>query len=147
MKIAIASDHAAFEMKEEIVSYLKEKKIDIIDLGTYTKDPVDYPDYARMLGETVSSGQVDYGIGLCGTGIGMSISINKIKGIRGALCLYPSMAELARKHNNANVLVLAGRLMGYDLAKWTVDTFLSTGFEGGRHQRRIDKISNIEEQN
>lgn len=82
MKIAIASDHAAFEMKEEIVSYLKEKKIDIIDLGTYTKDPVDYPDYARMLGETVSSGQVDYGIGLCGTGIGMSISINKIKGIR-----------------------------------------------------------------
>jgi ribose 5-phosphate isomerase B len=147
MKIAIASDHAAFEMKEELVNYLKEKNTDVIDLGTYSKESVDYPDYAKMLGEMVAGGKVDYGIGLCGTGIGMSISVNKIKGIRGALCLYPSMAELARKHNNANVLVLAGRLMGYDLAKWTVDTFLSTEFEGERHQRRIDKISNIEEQN
>jgi len=147
MKIAIASDHAAFEMKEEFVNYLKEKNIDVIDLGTYSKESVDYPDYAKMLGEMVANRKVEYGIGLCGTGIGMSISVNKIKGIRGALCLYPSMAELARKHNNANVLVLAGRLMGYDLAKWTVDTFLSTEFEGERHQRRIDKISNIEEQN
>ncbi|CEP79150.1 MAG: ribose 5-phosphate isomerase B [Defluviitoga tunisiensis] len=147
MKIAIASDHAAFEMKEELVNYLKEKNIDVIDLGTYSKESVDYPDYAKMLGEMVANRKVEYGIGLCGTGIGMSISVNKIKGIRGALCLYPSMAELARKHNNANVLVLAGRLMGYDLAKWTVDTFLSTEFEGERHQRRIDKISNIEEQN
>jgi len=147
MKIAIASDHAAFEMKEELVYYLKEKNIDVIDLGTYSKESVDYPDYAKMLGEMVANRKVEYGIGLCGTGIGMSISVNKIKGIRGALCLYPSMAELARKHNNANVLVLAGRLMGYDLAKWTVDTFLSTEFEGERHQRRIDKISNIEEQN
>ncbi len=123
MKIAIASDHAAFEMKEELVNYLKEKNIDVIDLGTYSKESVDYPDYAKMLGEMVANRKVEYGIGLCGTGIGMSISVNKIKGIRGALCLYPSMAELARKHNNANVLVLAGRLMGYDLAKWTVDTF------------------------
>lgn len=147
MKIAIASDHAAFEMKEELVNYLKEKNIDVIDLGTYSKESVDYPDYAKMLGEMVANRKVEYGIGLCGTGIGMSISVNKIKGIRGALCLYPSMAELARKHNNANVLVLAGRLMGYDLAKWTVDTFLATEFEGERHQRRIDKISNIEEQN
>jgi len=133
MKIAIASDHAAFEMKEELVNYLKEKNIDVIDLGTYSKESVDYPDYAKMLGEMVANRKVEYGIGLCGTGIGMSISVNKIKGIRGALCLYPSMAELARKHNNANVLVLAGRLMGYDLAKWTVDTFLSTEFEGERH--------------
>jgi len=93
--------------------------------------------------EKVAKKEVDFGIGLCGTGIGMSISVNKVKGIRGALCLYPSMAEYARKHNDANVLVLAGRLMGSDLAIWTVDKFLSTEFEGGRHKTRVEKIERI----
>lgn len=143
MKIAIASDHAAYKMKEDIKKYLKSKNIDFIDLGTDSEESVDYPDYAKILGEKVAKKEVDFGIGLCGTGIGMSISVNKVKGIRGALCLYPSMAEYARKHNDANVLVLAGRLMGSDLAIWTVDKFLSTEFEGGRHKTRVEKIERI----
>jgi len=143
MKIAIASDHAGYDMKEQIKNYLLEKKFDIIDLGTNSNVSVDYPDYAKKLGEKVTKGEVDFGIGICGTGIGMSIAVNKVKGIRGALCLYPLMAEYARKHNDANVLVLAGRLMGIDLAIWTVDKFLSTDFEGGRHKRRVDKIDEI----
>jgi len=143
LKIAIASDHAGYDMKEQIKNYLLEKKFDIIDLGTNSNASVDYPDYAKKLGEKVTKGEVDFGIGICGTGIGMSISVNKVKGVRGALCLYPSMAEYARKHNNANVLVLAGRLMGSDLAIWTVDKFLTTDFEGGRHKRRVDKIDEI----
>lgn len=143
MKIAIASDHAAYKMKEDIKKYLKSKNIDFIDLGTDSEESVDYPDYAKILGEKVAKKEVDFGIGLCGTGIGMSISVNKVKGIRGALCLYPSMAEYARKHNDANVLVLAGRLMGPDLAIWTVDKFLSTEFEGGRHKTRVEKIDRI----
>jgi ribose 5-phosphate isomerase B len=143
VKIAIASDHAAYKMKEDIKKYLKSKNIDFIDLGTDSEESVDYPDYAKILGEKVAKKEVDFGIGLCGTGIGMSISVNKVKGIRGALCLYPSMAEYARKHNDANVLVLAGRLMGSDLAIWTVDKFLSTEFEGGRHKTRVEKIERI----
>lgn len=143
MKIAIASDHAAYKMKEDIKKYLKSKNIDFIDLGTDSEERVDYPDYAKILGEKVAKKEVDFGIGLCGTGIGMSISVNKVKGIRGALCLYPSMAEYARKHNDANVLVLAGRLMGSDLAIWTVAKFLSTEFEGGRHKTRVEKIEKI----
>ena len=148
MKIAIASDHAAYEMKEVIKNYLKiEKGIDVIDLGANSAESVDYPDYAEPLGLMVTSKEVDFGIALCGTGIGMSIAVNKVKGVRGALCLYPTMAEFARKHNNANVLVLAGRLMGDDLAKLTVDTFLNTDFDGGRHKKRIEKIARIEKQN
>ena len=146
MKNSLTSDHASFELKEHLRKYLENKKdVEVIDLGTYNKESTDYPDYAKKLGEHVSSKESDIGIAMCGTGLGMSIAVNKVKGIRGALCLYPTMAEYARKHNNANVLVMAGRLTGPDLAEWTVDKFLETEFEGGRHKRRVDKISSMED--
>ena len=145
MKVAIGSDHAGFDMKEVIIEYLKENNHEVVDMGTYSTESVDYPDFAKKVGEAVVDKEVDYGILMCGSGIGISIAANKVKGVRAALCFYPTMAELSRKHNDANVLVMAGRLMGYDVAKWTVSKFLSTKFEGGRHQRRVDKITKIEE--
>ena len=143
MKIAIGSDHAGYELKESVKEYLKSKGVDVVDVGTYSEERVDYPDYARKVCDEVRSGS-DFGILICGTGLGMSIAANKCKGIRAALCLYPDMARLAREHNNANVLVMAGRLMGKELANWTVDAFLSSGFQGGRHERRVKKLEEIE---
>ncbi|SHN68453.1 ribose-5-phosphate isomerase [Fervidobacterium gondwanense DSM 13020] len=145
MKIAIGSDHAAFELKERIVEHLKKSEVEVIDCGTYSIESVDYPDYAKKVAEKVVKKECDYGILLCGTGIGMSIAANKVKGIRAALCLFPDMATYARRHNNANILVLPGRLMGIELAKWTVDAFLAAEFEGGRHERRVKKIEELEE--
>ncbi len=144
MKIAIGSDHAGFELKEFIKEVLKEKGIDFVDVGTHSQESVDYPDFAKKVCDEVSSGRARFGILICGTGIGMSISANKCKGIRAALCLYPDMARLSRAHNDANVLVMAGRLMGKELAKWTLEAFLETDFEGGRHERRLKKIEKIE---
>lgn len=144
MKISIASDHAAFSLKQEIVNYLLEKKYEILDLGVKNNQRADYPDYAKKIADSIINKHSDLGILMCGTGIGMSIAVNKIKGIRGALCLYPEMAKYARLHNNANVLVLGGRLIGIDLAKSIIDTFLKTPFEGGRHIVRIEKINNLE---
>lgn len=145
MKIAIGSDHAAFELKEKLKEYLINKGLEVTDCGTYSIESVDYPDYAKKVSEKLIKKECDFGILMCGTGIGMSIAANKIKGIRAALCLFPDMAAYARKHNNANVLVLPGRLMGIELAKWTVDAFLSSSFEGGRHERRVKKIEELEE--
>ncbi|MGC8820206.1 MAG: ribose 5-phosphate isomerase B [Fervidobacterium sp.] len=145
MRIAIGSDHAAYELKERVKEYLSGKGIEVVDCGTYSIESVDYPDYAKKVGDKVKSGECDFGILMCGTGIGMSIAANKIRGIRAALCLFPDMATYARRHNNANVLVLPGRLMGIELAKWTVDAFLNSAFEGGRHERRVKKIEEIEE--
>lgn len=145
MKIAIGSDHAAFELKEKVKEYLMNKGIVVIDCGTYSIESVDYPDYAKKVSEKLHSKECNFGILMCGTGIGMSIAANKIKGIRAALCLFPDMATYARKHNDANVLVLPGRLMGIELAKWTVDAFLNSSFEGGRHERRVKKIEELEE--
>ncbi|MCD6450719.1 MAG: ribose 5-phosphate isomerase B [Thermotogaceae bacterium] len=143
MKVAIGSDHAGFELKEYIKRYLKEKNIEVLDVGTHSEESVDYPDFAKKVCEEVRNG-ADFGILICGTGLGMSIAANKCRRIRAALCLYPDMARLARQHNNANVLVMAGRLMGKELAGWTVDAFLSAEFEGGRHERRIKKLEEIE---
>lgn len=145
MRIAIGSDHAAFEMKEKIVEYLQKKNIEVINCGTHSIESVDYPDYAKKVSKKIVEKECDLGILLCGTGIGMSIAANKIKGIRAALCMFPDMAVYARKHNNANVLVLAGRLTGIELAKWIVDAFLNTDFEGGRHERRVRKIEELED--
>ncbi|ABR31036.1 ribose 5-phosphate isomerase [Thermosipho melanesiensis] len=145
MKIAIGSDHAGFELKEKIKKYLMDKDIDVLDFGTDNKESVDYPDFAEKVGTSVKNKEVEFGILICGTGIGMSIAANKIKGIRAALCTIPEMASLARKHNNANILVLPGRLIGFELATWILDAFLNATFEGGRHERRISKISRLEE--
>ncbi|HEU24551.1 MAG: ribose 5-phosphate isomerase B [Mesoaciditoga sp.] len=144
MKISIGSDHAGFELKEHVKKYLESKGIEVVDEGTYSPDSVDYPVFAGKVAKDLQNKMVDYGILICGTGLGMSITANKFKNIYAALCLYPTMAKYARMHNNANILVMAGRLMGPTLAEETVDTFLSTNFEGGRHQRRIDEIKEIE---
>lgn len=143
MRVAVGSDHAGFELKEFIKEYLESKGIDVVDVGTHSEERVDYPDFAKKVCEEVRKG-ADFGVLICGTGIGMSIAANKCKGIRAALCLYPEMARLARRHNNANVLVMAGRLMGKELAKWTIEAFMESEFEGGRHERRIRKLEEIE---
>ncbi|MBB6061849.1 ribose 5-phosphate isomerase B [Thermosipho japonicus] len=145
MKIAIGSDHAGFELKNRLVDYLSKKGIEIIDVGTNSTESVDYPDYAKEVGKFVVNKDADFGILICGTGIGMSIAANKIKGIRAALCMIPEMGKLARNHNNANILVLPGRLIGFELATWIVEEFLNADFEGGRHERRINKIAELEE--
>lgn len=143
MKVAIASDHAGYDLKETIKSYLIEEKYEVIDLGPYSSDSVDYPDFAKKLTSEVLTENAKFGIGICGTGIGISISCNRVKGIRAALCSEPVSAELTRKHNNANVLNLGARIVGDELAKGIVNVFLNTEFEGGRHQRRIDKIESM----
>lgn len=141
-KIAIASDHAAFELKEAIKSNFNDIKF--VDFGTDSLESMDYPDTGIKAAESVATKDCDLGIVLCGTGIGMSVATNKVKGIRAALCHTTDAAKMTRKHNNANVLVMAGRYISKYLAFEIVDTFLSTNFEGGRHQRRIDKITDYE---
>ncbi len=144
MKIAIGSDHAGFELKEHIRKYLESKGFEVVDEGTNSTKSVDYPVFAKKVAEDVVSEKVQYGILMCGTGLGMSIAANKIKGAYAALCLYPTMAKYARSHNNANILVMAGRLMGPMIAEETIDVFLSTDFEGGRHERRTNEIKELE---
>lgn len=145
MKIAIASDHAGFTMKEEIKIFMEEWGYCYHDFGVFSRDPVDYPDIALPLAEEVASGIYNRGILVCGTGIGVSIAANKIPGIRAALCHDTFSARAAREHNDANVLTLGARVIGTGLALEVVKTFLSVEFTGGRHQRRLDKIRAIEE--
>ena len=142
--LALASDHGGFALKQEIMAYLKESGIEYEDLGTYSAESVDYPVYAAKLGRAVAAGEYERGILLCGTGIGISIAANKIKGIRCALCTDCYSAEMSRRHNDANVLALGGRTMGVEVARKIVDIFLRTPFEGGRHQRRVDLIMALE---
>ncbi len=139
--IAIASDHAGFELKEQIISYLKQKKYQITDLGCFSKESVDYPDYANRLVETLKDQQVLRGILVCGTGIGMSIAANRFNHIRAALCTNSQMAKLAREHNDANVLVLGARIIDQQAALDSVQVFLDTEFTETRHQLRIDKLT------
>ena len=143
MKIGIGSDHGGFPLKESIKSYLEEQDIEYIDYGTNSLDSVDYPDYGRKVAEGVVSGEVERAIVICGTGIGISIAANKVKGIRCALCSDTYSARMSREHNNANVLALGGRVLGVDLAMEIVKTWLEGSFEGGRHERRVKKISEI----
>lgn len=140
MKIAIASDHGGFGLKENIKKYLEERNIEVMDLGTYSEESVDYPVYGKACGEAVANGEADRGIVCCGTGIGISIAANKVKGVRCALCTDVTMAQLTRKHNNANVLALGGRTTGLQTALDITAAWLDTEFEGGRHQRRIDML-------
>lgn len=144
MKIGIGSDHGGYELKEYIKEYFEKEHIQYIDYGTYSLDSVDYPDFGKKVSEAVVSGEVDRGIVICGTGIGISIACNKIKGIRCALCSDTYSARMSREHNDANVLALGGRVLGKDLALEIVSVWLKTDFAGGRHARRIGKISEIE---
>ncbi|MFQ5779474.1 MAG: ribose 5-phosphate isomerase B [Nitrospiria bacterium] len=144
MKITIASDHAGFEFKRRIRRYLSEKNIEHLDVGTDNNDSVDYPDYAIKVAESVSKGEIDRGILICGTGIGMSIVANKFRGVRAALCHNATTAEASRRHNDANILVLGGRVLDEEEVLSIVEVWLQTDFDGGHHQRRLEKILEIE---
>ena len=144
MKIAIGADHAGFEEKEKIKSTLDEIGVEYTDMGTTSLDSVDYPDYARKVGEAVANGDVEQGLLICGSGTGMAISANKIKGVRAAVAWNEEIARLARQHNNANVLSLPARFTSEDEMANIVKAFFTTDFEGGRHAPRVDKISQIE---
>jgi ribose 5-phosphate isomerase B len=146
MKIAIGSDHAGFELKEKIKQHLIAKGFDVDDRGTHSAESVDYPDYARAVGEQVAGKRADTGILVCGTGIGMAIAANKVPGIRAAHVTSEIEAQLSREHNDANVITLGGRVLDEATAGRIIDRWLSTGFSGGRHQRRVDKISEIEKE-
>ncbi len=144
MKIAIGSDHGGFKLKEVIKEYLIKKGYEISDFGCYSEESVDYPDYAERVAKAVSNGEYDLGVLMCGTGIGISIAANKVKGIRAALCHDGLTARLAKQHNNANIICMGGRTTGIETAKDIIDNFLESKFEGGRHLRRINKIKDIE---
>jgi len=143
--IAIGSDHAGFQLKEHVKQWLQEIGIEARDFGTYDEESTDYPDYGAKVAHAVSTGQYDYGIVICATGIGMSIVTNKFKGIRAALCASEYVTEYSRLHNDANILVLGGRTTAPDVAKRLLHIWLKTPFEGGRHLRRINKIEKLPE--
>ncbi len=144
MKIAIASDHRGFHLKEKLKEYLTERGIEIIDFGTDSPESTDYPDHIIPAAEAVARGEVDYGIVICSTGQGSSIAANKVHGIRSALCINPTFARLARQHNDANVLALPADFISIQDAITTVEVFIRTPFEGGRHARRVNKITDYE---
>jgi len=142
--IAIGSDHGGFELKNEIKKHLEARGFEVKDFGTYTKDSVDYPDIAEAVCVPVAKGEFEFGVLVCGTGIGISIAANKVKGIRAAHVTDPYSSEKAKQHNNANIIALGGRITGTDLALKIVDAYVDAEFEGGRHQARVDKIMNLE---
>ncbi|MFA5072948.1 MAG: ribose 5-phosphate isomerase B [Nitrospirota bacterium] len=145
MKIAIGSDHGGWELKQEILAFLKNNpSIETLDFGSQTKDSVDYPDFGKKVSEAVSAGTVNRGILICGTGIGMSIIANRFRNVRAALCHDHFTAQMSRLHNDANILVMGGRVVGSGVALDMVQVWLETKFEAGRHQRRLDKICEIE---
>lgn len=144
--LAIGCDHGGFELKNHIISYLKEQGVEIKDFGTYDENSVDYPDIAKKVCSSITSGECERGILVCGTGIGMSIAANKVKGIRAAMCTDVYSAKMTKQHNNTNVLCLGGRVTGRELAFMICDTWLNEEFMGGRHQNRIDKITAIEQE-
>ncbi len=144
MRIAIGSDHAGFEMKEKLKERLCGLGHEVEDVGTHTDEPVDYPDFAAAVGRTVASGEVERGVLVCGSGIGAAVAANKIDGIRAANVSDPELAAMSRRHNDANVVTLGARYLIDDAAREIVDAFIATEFEGGRHQRRVDKITALE---
>lgn len=144
MKIVLGADHGGFSLKEVLKEHLTKKGIEVIDKGCFSTESVDYPIYAKYVAESILNNEADFGVIICGTGLGISISANRFKGIRAALCYNTTMAKLAREHNNANVLAMGARMTGDVLAIEILEQFLSTNFEGGRHQRRIDMIEDFE---
>lgn len=145
MKIALGCDHGGYPLMQEVKKHLEERGAAYKDFGTYSEESCDYPVFGEAAARAVQSGECELGIVICGTGIGISIAANKVKGIRCALCGDCYSAEFTRRHNNANMLAMGARVLGPGLADKIVDTFLDTEFEGGRHQRRIDMISALEE--
>ncbi|EBD5044329.1 ribose 5-phosphate isomerase B [Salmonella enterica] len=144
--IAFGCDHVGFILKQEIVEHLTQRGIAVIDKGTWSSQRTDYPHYASAVAQGVAAGEVDGGILICGTGVGISITANKVAGIRAVVCSEPYSAQLSRQHNNTNVLAFGSRVVGGELAKMIVDAWLDATFEGGRHQKRVDAIMAIEQQ-
>lgn len=140
MRLGICCDHAGFDYKQRLIAYLEEKKYQIKDFGTYSSESMDYPDVAHPLAEAVESGEVEKGIAMCGTGNGMVMTLNKHQGIRAGLAWNEEIGKLVKQHNDANVLVLPARFIPFDMVCRITDVWLDSEFEGGRHQRRIDKI-------
>lgn len=147
MKIAIGNDHSAVELKNIVKKHLEDQGYEVLNLGTDSEESCDYPIYGEKVGRAVVSGEADLGIAICGTGLGISLAANKVKGVRACVCSEPYTAKMSRLHNDANVLAFGARVIGSEMAKMIVDTWLSTEFEGGRHQRRVDLIMAIEEKN
>lgn len=140
MRVVVGCDHAGLDMKEQIVGYLKTRQVTVEDKGTHSLDSVDYPDIAAVVAREVLKTEGSLGILICGTGLGMALTANKIKGIRAVTVSEPFSARMSRAHNNANILTFGGRVVGIEVARMIVDAFLDTSFEAGRHQRRVDKI-------
>lgn len=144
MKIAMGNDHSAIELKETIKAHLEKRGIEVLDLGTNSTESCDYPVYGELVGRAVAGGDADLGIVICGTGLGISLAANKVKGIRACVCSEPYTARLSRMHNNCNVLAFGARVIGDEMAKMITDQWLDASFEGGRHQRRVDLLMEIE---
>lgn len=144
MKIAIGNDHTAIEMKQEIQKFLEEQGYEVLNLGTDEAVSCDYPIYGEKVGRAVVDGQADLGIAICGTGVGISLAANKVRGVRACVCSEPYTAKLSRMHNDSNVLAFGARVIGVEMAKMITQAWLDASFEGGRHQRRVDMIMDIE---
>ena len=147
MKVGIASDHAGFAMKQELIAYLQGKGHEVLDCGTYSEESTDYAIWGEKLARAVACGEAERGIAVCGTGIGIGISCNKVNGIRAGIVSDTVSTELTRRHNDANIVAFGARIIGIVVAEEIIDVFLNTPFEGGRHQRRIDQIADIEKRN
>lgn len=145
MKIAIGNDHAAVEMKQEIKAYLEELGHEVINFGTDTHDSCNYPEYGEKVGRAVASGEVDCGVLICGTGVGISIAANKVKGVRAAVCSDVTTAHLVKEHNNANIIAFGARIIGIETAKDIVNAYLNATYQGGRHEKRVAMIHDIED--
>lgn len=144
MKIAIGNDHTAVEMKEAVMAHLLERGFEVLNLGTDSTESCDYPEYGEKVGRAVASGEADLGIAICGTGVGISLAANKVKGIRACVCSEPYTAKLSRMHNDSNVLAFGARVIGIEMAKMITDEWLDAEYLGGRHQRRVDMVMDIE---
>ncbi|MGN0483485.1 MAG: ribose 5-phosphate isomerase B [Lachnospiraceae bacterium] len=147
MKIAIGNDHAAVALKNEIMQYLKELGHEVVNFGTDSEESCNYPEYGEKVGRAVAAKEVDCGVLICGTGVGISIAANKVKGVRAAVCSEPTTARLVKEHNNANIIAFGARIVGSEAAKSIVKAYLDAEYQGGRHQKRIDMIHEIEEKN
>ena len=147
MKIAMGNDHTAVELKNIIKAFLEEKGHEVLDLGTNSTESCDYPVYGEKVGRAVASGEADLGIVICGTGVGISLAANKVKGVRACVCSEPYTAKLSRMHNNSNVLAFGARVVGSEIAKMITEEWLNAEYEGGRHQRRVDMLTEIENRN
>ncbi|HPQ40119.1 MAG TPA: ribose 5-phosphate isomerase B [bacterium] len=145
MRVAFGCDHAGFELKPVVLNYLRKLKIEVIDMGTHDRESVDYPDIAALVSAAVATQEADLGILICGTGLGMAISANKVPGIRAVTVSEPYSAAMARAHNDANVITMGSRVIGSELAIMNLKAFLDTRFEGGRHCRRVDKMMRLSE--